>query len=140
MLITHEAADTSTAGYAESKRKALELVDSLINDDYRVRDGVWVEELAPKKPSFLQVTLLAGNHYWFIGATAPPGRNIKVTLFDSAGHAVKLDTWKEVLRGSHGRVAQGFTPQQSGRYFIGMELLSSKDRAKADCSLVYAYK
>ena len=137
---SHEMGSFTSKGFAESKRKALELVDSLVNDEYRVRDGFWMETLTPQKASFLQVTLFAGNHYWFVAAAAPPGRSIKITLFDVTGHLVKLEPWNDALSTTKGRVAGGFTALQSGRYFVGMELTDSKEKAKADCSLVYAYK
>ena len=138
------AVETSTAPSSESiataKRNALDLAEALLNDGFRIRDGAWSVSLTPKEPLLLQVTLFSGNQYWFIAAAAPPASALQVTLYDSTGHLVKLDPWKDDLTVSGARAAEGFVAPRSGKYFVKLELLKSQGKTKADACLVYAYK
>ena len=122
--------------FATAKRNALDLVGALVNDGFRVRDGDWMVTLIPKKPVFLQVTLFAGNQYWFAAAATPPGDKLKLTAYDATGHPMKLDTWRDNEAVSGARIAGGFIAPKSGKYFVGLELVDSKDNAKADACLI----
>lgn len=141
----NNAASGSVAGNASenvamAKRNALDLAEALLNDGFRVRDGAWSVALTPKEPQLLQVTLFSGNQYWFIAAAAPPAAALQVTLYDSAGHCLKLNTWKDDLNIPGARAAEGFVAPHSGKYFVKLELLKSQEKAKAEACLVYAYK
>ena len=126
----------------EARRLALETAGAFVNDGFRVRDGEWAISLAKEAPSFLQVTLFAGNRYWFVAAAPDPGARIRVTLYDESGHPVEGERWQD--RGAPGaagfRTAAGVAPERSGKYFVGMELLESTREAPTDVSLVYAFK
>lgn len=126
--------------FAEAKRNDLNLVGALLNDGFRVRDGEWLVTLSPKKPVLLQVSFFAGNQYWLAASAAPPARKLKLTVYDSTGYPLKLDTWKDDGTVAGAREAEGFVASHSGRYFIKLELMDSKDSAKADTCLIYAYK
>ncbi len=126
--------------FAESKRNALDLVGALINDGFRNRDGVWNLTLTPGQTSFLQVTLFAGNQYWFVAAAKLPAELLKITCYDHEGHPIKLDSWKDNLAIPGARRAAGFLAPKSGNYFIGLSLVESHGNSPADASLVYAYK
>lgn len=129
-----------TESAAASKRQALDVAGALVNHGFRVRDGVWTVNLEPKHPLFLQITLFSGNEYWFAAAASVPATALKVTLYDSTGHPLKLDTWKDTMTAPGIRTAGGFVAPRSGKYFVGLELLNSKNNASADASLVYLYK
>ena len=62
----------------EGRRLALEAAGAFCNDGFRIRDGEWSSSLTKEAPVFLQLTLFAGNRYWFVAATpsaacSPPG-------------------------------------------------------------------
>ncbi|MFI0347639.1 MAG: hypothetical protein ACH346_02535 [Chthoniobacterales bacterium] len=139
-LVPGATTTTTTTTFAEAKRSALDLVGALVNDGFRVRDGDWMMTLVPMKPAFLQVALFAGNQYWFAAAVTAPGYKLKLTAYDAMGHPIKLDTWHDDVAVSGGRIAGGFLAPKSGKYFIGIELVDSKENAKADTCLIYAYK
>ena len=125
---------------SESRRLALETAGAFVNDGFRIRDGEWNGTLAKGKPLFLQVTLFAGESYWFVVASTVRGGVIRVTLYDSAGKPVKGEEWKATTGDGGARSAAGIAPAKSGTYFVGVELLQQPDPASADFSLVYAYK
>lgn len=131
---------SSSESTAMAKRNALDLAEALLNDGFRVRDGAWGTSLTPKTPLLLQVTLFSGNQYWFIAAAAPPAVSLRVTLYDAAGHLLKIDSWKDDLNVPGARAAEGFVAPHSGKYFVKLELLKSQGKGKADVCLVYAYK
>lgn len=135
-----ETVTDATPTFAEAKRNAFNLAGALVNDGFRIRDGEWVIKLTPRKPVFLQLTFFSGNQYWFVAAAAPPARKLKVTLYDTTGKQIPLDTWKDDATVPGARAAGGFLASHSGKYFVGLELLESKENAKADTCLIYAYK
>ena len=125
---------------SESRRLALETAGAFVNDGFRIRDGEWNGTLAKGKPLFLQVTLFAGESYWFVAASPVRGGVIRVTLYDSMGKPVKGEQWKTPTGDGGARSAAGVAPGKSGTYFVGVELLEQPDPSAADFSLVYAYK
>ena len=124
----------------EARRLALETAGAFVNDGFRIRDGEWSGTLAKGNPLFLQVTLFAGESYWFVAASSARGAVARVTLYDSAGKAVKGEQWKAPVGDVGARSAAGVVPGKCGTYFVGVELLEQPDPASADFSLVYAYK
>ncbi|MEY2907245.1 MAG: hypothetical protein RLZZ408_1716 [Verrucomicrobiota bacterium] len=126
---------------SESRRIALETAGAFVNDGFRIRDGEWNGTLAKGTPRFLQVTLFAGENYWFVAASPARGAMLRVTVYDAAGKALKGEQWKgESGNGGGARSAAGVAPEKSGKYFVGVELLEQADPAPAEFSLVYAYK
>jgi hypothetical protein len=125
---------------SESRRLALETAGAFVNDGFRIRDGEWNGTLAKGTPHFLQVTLFAGENYWFVAASPARGAVLQVTVYDSSGKALKGEQWKGESGNGGARSAAGVAPEKSGKYFVGVELLEQADPAPAEFSLVYAYK
>ncbi|MFZ0435069.1 MAG: hypothetical protein WAL87_03725 [Chthoniobacterales bacterium] len=125
---------------SESRRLALETAGAFVNDGFRIRDGEWNGTLAKGTPLFLQVTLFAGENYWFVAASPARGAMLRVTVYDAAGKALKGEQWKGESGNGGARSAAGVAPEKSGKYFVGVELLEQADTAPAEFSLVYAYK
>lgn len=133
----------ATAVPSEARRLALETAGAFANDGFRTRDGEWSASLTKGAPIFLQVTLFAGESYWFITASPVRAGALRVTVYDSAGKRMKGEQWKEDAFGaakSGVRAAAGVAPERSGTYFVAVELLEQPDGSPADFTLVYAYK
>jgi hypothetical protein len=124
----------------EAHRLALESTEEFTGDGFRIRDAEWPFTLINATPLFLQVTLFAGNRYWFITATPFPGANLRVTLYDASGHPVSSEQRQKPGAGGGSRAAAGLTPERSGTYFVGVEALNSLPDQPLDCSLVSAYR
>jgi len=132
-----------TAVPSEARRLALETAGAFANDGFRTRDGEWSGTLTKGAPLFLQVTLFAGESYWFVAASTMRGGVVRVTVYDSTGKRMKGEQWKEDASGaakSGARAAAGVAPERSGTYFVAVELLEQPDGSPADFTLVYAYK
>lgn len=131
------AGDTDNVLLAQSdvsvRSKALELAGAFSNDGYKIRDGYWSGEIEPGKPQFLEVSLYAGNEYWFSAAAAsPPARKIAVSVFDEKGNPVDFQIYED------GPVAAaGFAPDVSGKYFVK---LTAVEGEKSQFCLLYSYK
>ena len=137
---TPDAQNRAKAIPSESRRLALETAGAFVNDGFRIRDGEWNGTLAKGKPLYLQVTLFAGESYWFVVASPLRGGVIRVTLYDSTGKPVKGEQWKAPTGDGGARSATGIAPAKSGNYFVGVELLEQPEPSSADYTLVYAYK
>lgn len=126
----------------EARRLALETAGAFLNDGFRIRDGDWSSTLPREgEPLFLEVTLFAGNRYWFVAAAPVGGALVRLTLFDSTGKPVASEQWKgEEFSGlPASRAAAGVAPGRSGKYFVSVETLG-KPPEGTDFTLVYAYK
>ncbi len=131
----------SPADFVDSKRHALDLLGGLVNHGFRVRDEVWEISLKPKKMELLELTLFAGNQYWFAVSASSPAQRLKLALYDDQGNPVTLDLWKDdhVMPGA--RTAVGLLVARSGNYYVGVELLDEEGSARPiPASLVYAYQ
>jgi hypothetical protein len=89
-------------------------------------------------PRFLQVTLFAGNRYWFVAASPAANVRLRVTVYDAEGKVVKGEQWQDPE--GRGRSAAGVAPEQSGQYFVGVEVMEAPVGAAPDTCLVVAYK
>ncbi len=131
----------SPADFVESKRHALDLLGGLVNHGFHVRDEVWEVSLKPKKMELLELTLFAGNQYWFAVSASSPAQRLKLALYDDQGNPVMLDLWKDdhVMPGA--RTAGGVLVARSGKYYVGVELLDEEENMRViPASLVYAYQ
>jgi len=63
-----------------------------------------------------------------------------VTLYDSQGKVVKTEQWKDDGHGTGTRCAAGIASDQSGRYFVSVELIEGPSDLPCDFTLIYAYK
>ena len=124
----------------EPRRLALETAGAFENDGFRVRDGEWSGTLSKGMPLFLQVTLFAGENYWFVAASKATGALLRVTVYDASGKPVKSELWHNAANAEGTRSATGVAPTQSGKYFIGVEGKGSPSGQPLDFSLVYCYK
>ena len=142
--VTEGMKNRAAAIPSESRRLALETAGAFVNDGFRIRDGEWGGILAKGTPLLLQVTLFAGESYWFVAASPMRGGVIRVTLYDSSGKRMKGEQWKDEIKEGDlkpfARSAAGVAPEKSGTYFVAIELLESPDGSPSEFSLVYAYK
>ncbi|MCF7729199.1 MAG: hypothetical protein K9M81_02405 [Chthoniobacterales bacterium] len=130
----------SSESSATAKGTARDLAEALINDGFRVRDSDYVISIKPKDPRFLQVTLFAGNQYWFIAAAPLPALSLQIAVYDAMGNPLKCDHWKDDLAVPGARAAAGLIAPHSGNYFVKLELLKSQGKQPAETCLVYGYK
>jgi hypothetical protein len=63
-----------------------------------------------------------------------------VTLYESQGKALKTEQWKDDGHGVGTRCAVGVAPDQSGKYFVSVELTDPLTDLPREFSLIYAYK
>ena len=127
----------------EARRLALETAGAFENDGFRIRDGEWSGTLSKGAPLFLQVTLFAGEHYWFVAASPVSGAPLHLMVYDASGKPVKTELWQHAIKGEGTRSAAGVAPTQSGKYFIGLDGMnptSGSSERPIDFSLVYCYK
>lgn len=124
----------------EARRMALEVAGAFQNEGFRIRDGEWSGSLNKGTPLFLSLTLFAGESYWFVAASTAQGATLRVTLYDSLGKALKTEQWKDDGHGTGPRCAAGIASDQSGRYFVSVELVESPTDLPAEFTLIYAYK
>jgi hypothetical protein len=128
----------------ESRRLALETAGAFENDGFRIRDGEWGASVAKGIPAFLQVTLFAGENYWFVAASPEAGVPLRVMIYDAAGKPFNGEVWNDKSRSggeqSGSRSAVGVAPTLSGKYFVGVELVEDHGDKPVDFSLVYCYK
>jgi hypothetical protein len=130
----------------ESRRLSLETAGAFVNDGFRIRDGEWSGKLSAGAPMVLQVTLFAGEHYWFVAAVQAAHIPLRITVYDAVGKPVKGLSWHDPLQEkterSASRSAEGVTPTQSGKYYVGVEFegASGTPNGLVDFSMVYCYK
>ena len=129
----------------EARRLALETAGAFENDGFRIRDGEWSGTLSKGKsaPLFLQVTLFAGEYYWFVAASPVTAASLHLMVYDSSGKPVKSELWQNAPKGEGTRTAAGVAPTLSGKYFIGVDGVNSTNNPTErpiDFSLVYCYK
>lgn len=115
-----------------ARKNALDVAGAFSNDGFKLRDGHWCGTIEPGKPQIVQVSLYAGNEYWFsLGATAE-AKKVAVSVYDEAGKPLPFDPWSQ-----GGTAAAGFAPEASGPYYLKVEALEG---APATFCLLYSYK
>lgn len=114
-----------------ARRAARELAGAWANDGFKLRDSDWTGRSTPGKPQILQVSLFAGNRYWF-SAAAPGGGALALSLYDESGKPQAVETYEDGPR-----AAAGFRPEASGPYLVKIE--QHGDQVSSFC-LVYSYK
>lgn len=121
---------------SEGRAAALAAARVFTKEGFRIRDGEWNPASGNGVPSFLQVTLFAGEEYGFAAATLAPEGKPSVTLFDASGKPVKSESCET---GGGSRAAVRIAPRKSGAYFVKLEFSGGPSTA-ADVTLVYCYK
>jgi hypothetical protein len=116
----------------EAHKIVLDLAGAFANDGFKIRDGHWTGTLKPKENTVIAVNLYAGNQYWFAVGAIDPAKKIDVSVYDETGKLVQTEGYNEAAR-----AAAGFSPTNSGQYFISINLLEGNESAFC---LVYSYK
>jgi len=138
--VSQESRNAAPPVPTESRRLALETASAFENEGFRLRDGEWYNSLSKGQAAFLQVTLFAGNRYWFVAASAENSEKMRIVVYDASGKPLHGDSWQD--NGAHpgSRTALGVAPAVSGMYFLAVELLDAPASFPVDTCLVYAYK
>ena len=116
----------------EAHKAVLDLAGAFSNDGFKMRDGHWTGTLKPKEPALIAVNLYAGNQYWFSVGAIEPAKKIEVSVYDETGRPVTTESYNEGER-----AAAGFSPTNSGQYYISVALLEGTESSYC---LVYSYK
>ncbi len=115
-----------------ARKSALGVAGAFSNDGFKLRDGHWCGTIEPGKPQIIQVSLYAGNEYWFsLGATGE-AKKLALSVYDETGKPLAFDPWAE---GS--AAAAGFAPDASGPYYLKIEALEGQP---ATFCVLYSYK
>ena len=116
----------------QAHKVVLDLAGAFSNDGFKIRDGHWSGRLKPKENTVIAVNLYAGNQYWFSVGAIEPAKKIDVTVYDETGKLMTTEGYND-----GGRAAAGFSPTNSGQYFIAVNLLEGDE---STFCLVYSYK
>lgn len=116
----------------QAHKAVLDLAGAFSNDGFKIRDGHWGGTLKPKENAIIAVNLYAGNQYWFAAGAIEPAKKIAVAVYDETGKLVETEPYND-----GNRAAAGFSPTNSGQYFVAINLL---DGAESAYCLVYSYK
>jgi hypothetical protein len=115
-----------------ARKDALDVAGAFSNDGFKVRDGHWCGVVKPRDHALVAVNLYAGNQYWFSAAGAEPAKKIAVTVYDETGKQMTTESYN-----NGEKAAAGFTPPNSGQYFISVDLVEGDG---GSFCLVYSYK
>ena len=116
----------------EAHKVVLDLAGAFSNEGFKMRDGHWTGSLKQKENALVAVNLYAGNQYWFSVGAVEPAKKIDVAVYDETGNRVTTETYND-----EGKAAAGFTPANSGQYYVSVSLL---DGGESTYCLVYSYK
>jgi hypothetical protein len=132
VMLLSPIARAETDKEVAARKNALDVAGAFSNDGFKLRDGHWCGTIEPGKPQLVQVSLYAGNEYWFsVGATAE-AKKLAVSVYDEAGKPLLFDPWSQ-----GGTAAAGFAPEASGPYYVKIEALEG---TPATFCLLYSYK
>ena len=115
-----------------ARKEALDLAGAFTNEGFKIRDGHWCGTIKPHGRALIAVNLYAGNQYWFSVGATEQAKKIAVNLYDETGKQVTTDNYS-----SGDQVAAGFSPTNSGQYYVSVDLL---DGQESSFCLVYSYK
>lgn len=121
-----------TDNEVNARKNVLDLAGAFTNDGFKLRDGHWLGTIKSKENALIAVNLYSGNEYWFAASAGEEARRVTVDIYDETGRPVSAERYNE-----NNRAAAGFSPQDSGQYFVSVGL------AEGDTSsvcLVYSYK
>jgi hypothetical protein len=121
----------------EARRAAYGGAQVFQNEGFRIRDAMWNGQVQAGKPLLLQVTLLAGNAYWFIAGPGSPSTVLKLELFDADGRLVQTMTRGGDRTNGGSSVALGLANATSGASYV--RISTTQEAAAAVCFL-YCFK
>jgi hypothetical protein len=116
----------------EARKTALDVAGAFTNDGFKLRDGHWAGAVKPGDHALIAVNLYAGNQYWFSVGANEAAKKIGVDIYDENGRQLAADNYN-----AGEKAAAGFSPVNSGQYFISVNLLEG---AASSLCLVYSYK
>ena len=116
----------------QARKTALDLAGAFTNDGLKIRDGHWSGSVKPQEPALIAVNLYAGNQYWFAAAADKDGKKVGVKIYDEAGDQVTAENYE-----AGETAAAGFSPENSGQYYISVSLLEGE---QGSVCLVCSYK
>jgi hypothetical protein len=132
VLGTSISVRAETDAEVQARKDALDVAGAFSNDGFKIRDGHWCGVVKPHDQALVAVNLYAGNQYWFsVGATEPV-KKIAVSVYDESGKQLATDSYNDGEK-----AAAGFSPANSGQYFVSVNLLGGKE---GSFCLVYSYK
>jgi hypothetical protein len=116
----------------EAHKLVLDLTGAFSNDGFKLRDGHWTGTIKPQERALIAVNLYAGNQYWFSAAANTKAKKISVEVYDEGGKPMVIEAYN-----SGDRASAGFSPTNSGQYFVSLGLLEGEPTTFC---LVYSYK
>ena len=105
----------------KARKTALDLAGAFSNDGFKIRDGHWSGSIRPNEPALIAVNLYAGNQYWFAAAADESGKKVGVKIYDETGNQIATENYD-----AGEKAAAGFSPENSGQYFISVSLLEGE--------------
>ena len=121
-----------TDAEVNARKNALDVAGAFTNDGFKLRDGHWCGTLKEQDHALIAVNLYAGNQYWFAVGAADPARKIAVNIYDETGRLLKTEHYN-----GGDRAAAGFSPNDSGQYFVSVDLVEG---GSSSFCLIYSYK
>jgi hypothetical protein len=121
-----------TDAEVNARKNALDVAGAFTNDGFKLRDGHWCGTLKAQDHALIAVNLYAGNQYWFAVGAADPVKKIAVNVYDETGRLLRTEQYE-----GGDRAAAGFSPNDSGQYFVSVDLLEG---GSSSFCLIYSYK
>ena len=121
-----------TDAEVNARKNALDVAGAFTNDGFKLRDGHWCGSLKAQDHALIAVNLYAGNQYWFAVGATDPTKKIAVNLYDETGKLLKTEHYQ-----GGDRAAAGFSPTDSGQYFVSVDLVEGES---SSFCLIYSYK
>jgi len=121
-----------TDAEVNARKNALDVAGAFTNDGFKLRDGHWCGSLKAQDRALIAVNLYAGNQYWFAVGATDPAKKIAVNLYDETGKLLKTEHYQ-----GGDRAAAGFSPTDSGQYFVSVDLVEG---GSSSFCLIYSYK
>lgn len=132
MLCAGPGLRAETDEEVEAHKLVLDLAGAFSNDGFKLRDGHWTGVIKLRDHALIAVNLYSGNQYWFSTATKGKAVKISMDVFDESGKPITTENYD-----SGDRASVGFSPVNSGQYFISLGLVEGES---ATFCLVYSYK
>ncbi|PYM06628.1 MAG: hypothetical protein DMF15_12625 [Verrucomicrobia bacterium] len=121
-----------TDAEVNARKNALDVAGAFTNDGFKLRDGHWCGILKAQDHALIAVNLYAGNQYWFAVGATDPAKKIAVNLYEETGKLLKTEHYQ-----GGDRAAAGFSPTDSGQYFVSIDLVEGES---SSFCLIYSYK
>ncbi len=125
---------TSWAYVDDALSFAYDAASPYVKKGFNVREDAWGGDLGVKDQQAVQAQLFKGNEYWFCLGTDVKGAVLSVSVYDSKGNIVNVETTRA------GRLsAVRVEPQRTGTYYAIVTVHKSPQE-RTGWALVYAYK